>query len=400
MGAEALVLPEVIGAWELGAIGAAEGLGVAGGLGALGAGDIAGGFAGDIAAGMGGSALGAAGGALMPAAVAESAGSLAAQGLQQLGTGAWGLPAEAALGAPGIDPFGGYDQATQGWAPEVYNDPTQVSQMVQSAQATGMTPGELFNPTGSIQQNTVLGGTPGAEQLPSSLAQQTPGMFEGGMNADIYGNVDMGYGVAGNQIPQGLAQMIERSPLEKLGEYMQTPGGMFRGGQTLYTLMQQRQQAQMAKSMMEQYRQAQASAMRNQFPFNQYYGEYQKFMNNPTSYLQGMPGYQASQDFVKQAQARRNAASGNLGSGYGDSLLANVLGQNANQWYQTTGNQLGQAAGVSFNPNSAFAASQGGLPFALNSLNQSNKLGSEVAKGIGEILNSSGNLPKIFEGSY
>ena len=162
-------------------------------------------------------------------------------------------------------------------------------------------------------------------------------------------------------------------------------------------MFQKSQMEKQSKALMDQYQRAMASSQANQFPFNKYYGDYENFMKNPMAYLQKMSAFMASQNYAKEAQKRRNAGQGQLDAGYGDQLMTNAVGANANDWYKTTGAQLGQAAGVSFNPASGAMASAGSLPYALNNQNQAYGYGSEVVKGIGEILKGSNSLPDIFK---
>jgi hypothetical protein len=396
-GAE-LALPELFGAAEglsAGALGTGLGvggaeLGVAGGLGALGAGAGAGGW-----------------GALESLGIPPGIGAGAVAD-SQFGLGALG----AGVGAGSDFGMTGQEGLSNGWSPELAQDPTQVSQMIQASQSAGMTPGEMFNPGGSLQSQNILQGI-----NPGETGGLTQSIMNGPAGANPFqemmtqGPQSSSYGLDGTGFTQDATQL---APTQQFGTQAPgldsvyngaTTGGQggfnamnaLRGASTLNQLMQQRQLAAQSKQLLQQYQQAQASAQKNQFPFNQYYGEYQKFMSDPTAYLKNMPGYQASQDYTQQAQARKNAAGGNINSGFGAATLANVLGQNANQWYQSTGQQLGAAAGVGFNPSSYAQASSGSLPYALNTLGAANKAQGEVFKGATELLGNSRMLPDIFK---
>ena len=179
----------------------------------------------------------------------------------------------------------------------------------------------------------------------------------------------------------------------KLLEYLQTPKGMLQGGSLLANLFQASKTDKFAKQMLDQYMQAQRASQANQFPFQNYHGEYQNFMNNPLAYMQQKsPGFLASQNYVSEAQKRQNAGSGFNKAGYGDALMATVLGQNADSWYKSTGNQLGQAAGVGFSPASSFAATAGGLPQMFNQQNRSRSLYGDLFKGAVDMFGNAGIL--------
>ena len=109
-------------------------------------------------------------------------------------------------------------------------------------------------------------------------------------------------------------------------------------------------------------------------PYRSYDPMVSDFMRNPQArqqMLQNTPGYQASQNFIQQAQQRRNSATGQLGSGYGDALTANVLAQNAQGWDKQIWDQLSSSAGLGLTtaPQQAGLA-QSFLPNAFNAQNQ------------------------------
>src|SRR3990167_4208552 len=125
------------------------------------------------------------------------------------------------------------------------------------------------------------------------------------------------------------------------------------------------------------------------YPFQQNVPRAQSFINDPTARNQMMretPGFLASQEFAERAQQRRNSATGNLNTGYGDTLTADVLGRNASQWDNQLFNQLSQASGMGFNNVASQAQlGTGFLPAAFNM-----QTGADMTMGnaIGNVLQS------------
>lgn len=130
------------------------------------------------------------------------------------------------------------------------------------------------------------------------------------------------------------------------------------------------------------------------FPHQNFYGMAQDYLTNPAkryAYLQGTPGFLASQDYVKEAQRRKNAGTGDLSSGYGDALTATMMGQNAASWDDQLFKQIAQASGMQFNNQDTNARLTGSL---LPAMFQQQQQG-QTALG-NAVRNNQGFLPEIF----
>ena len=230
--------------------------------------------------------------------------------------------------------------------------------------ASGVNPMQNANITGSFN--------PGAPNFQGGAMS--------GWNNALGGN-GMTFSSPGDSMGAGTtATGTTGGPWSNFSNYMQTPAGQLRGALTLGQLYQQQKQ----NSLAGQYSKILSQASGNQFPFSQNFQNYQNFTNNPSGYLANNPSYVASQNYIQQASARANAANGYNNSGFGPALTATNLGQNANTWYNSTGTQLGAAAGVPFNPSSL--AMSGGSLASLGSANA----------GYGNIANS---LEKMIYGN-
>ena len=130
------------------------------------------------------------------------------------------------------------------------------------------------------------------------------------------------------------------------------------------------------------------------FPHQNFYQMAQEWLTDPAkryAYLQGTSGFMASQDYVKEAQKRKNAKNGYLSSGYGDALTSTVLGQNAASWDDQLFKQISQASGMGFNNQQSNAQLTSGLlPGMFNIQNQGNQA---LFEGVRK---NQGFLPEIF----
>jgi hypothetical protein len=131
------------------------------------------------------------------------------------------------------------------------------------------------------------------------------------------------------------------------------------------------------------------------FPHSNFYQMAQQYLTDPAKryeMVKGMPGFQAAQNYVSEAAKRRNAHTGDLKSGYGDSLMANVVGQNAKSWDDALFGQIAKASGMDFNPQSAQAyLASNLLPNIYNMRNQGNQAFWEG------IRRNQGYLPELFQ---
>lgn len=248
----------------------------------------------------------------------------------------------------------------------------------------------------SLSLEDVLSGTdPSIGQMAGTINQLDPTsqlMFEQGIPPDqINALGDVGgttasriggaleyagqYGPSGTgllgEIAQGYKQL--KDPLKLFGAYRQ-----WKGAQDLQKMYEQQMQQMQG------------------FPYQNYYGLASDFADPAKRYqmLQSNPSYIAAAAYAENAQKRRNARSGNLNSGYGDSLLASVLGQNAAAWEQQMFGQISGLTGMNQNNTSSQASLAGSMLPAINTAN------NQASQSIGgAIASNSGFLPEIFQGS-
>lgn len=164
--------------------------------------------------------------------------------------------------------------------------------------------------------------------------------------------------------------------------------GMVRDGLSLggglYNLYQANQTG---NAIQDSLNQANQQAAQNQFPYGQYRGLVDQYMNDPMSLLRNNPGYLASVDYLRKAGQRQMAGKGFNNAGNKDFYLADVLGKNAQSWWRDQWQPIAQTAGVTKENDPARLASV--QANAMNSIfqNQQQALGS-VGKAAGDFLGS------------
>lgn len=137
-----------------------------------------------------------------------------------------------------------------------------------------------------------------------------------------------------------------------------------------------------SKELHDLYSQMQAQ----NFPFSEFYGQARDFADPNKRYqmMLNNPGYLASRDYVTKAQGRRNAQTGDIKSGYGDSILADVIGKNAQSWDSQNFDQIKAMTGMGFNNSALTGAAM------LRALPDLYKLRASQGTDIGNILTKSG----------
>ncbi len=142
------------------------------------------------------------------------------------------------------------------------------------------------------------------------------------------------------------------------------------------------------RSMEDKYTGLRDTINANQFPFKDFQDMAYKFKDPQQRYQMMLdnPGYQASRDYVTKAQARRNAQTGDIKSGYGDSILADVIGKNAQNWDAQNFDQTKAMSGMGFNnaPSQALLA---------QIIPQIYKGRQDTAVDVGKTLNDSNLIP-------
>ena len=89
------------------------------------------------------------------------------------------------------------------------------------------------------------------------------------------------------------------------------------------------------------------------FPFQNYQYLAQMWADPAKRYemLKASPAFQESQRYAQQAQARRNARTGDINSGFGAATIADTLGKNASAWDKQLFDQISKITGMDFNGN-------------------------------------------------
>lgn len=101
-------------------------------------------------------------------------------------------------------------------------------------------------------------------------------------------------------------------------------------------------------------------ALSSQYPYGQNFDLVDQYNRDPMSLLRNNPGYLASVDYTAKAQARNNAMMGRTTSGYGDFLMADVLGKNAENWWKDQWQPIRDSAGLT-NPGAQLNAQTNAL---------------------------------------
>lgn len=114
--------------------------------------------------------------------------------------------------------------------------------------------------------------------------------------------------------------------------------------------------------------QLQNAGLNNQYPYGQNFDLVNQYNRDPMSLLRNNPGYLASVDYTAKAQQRQNAATGRNTSGYGDFLMADVLGKNAENWWKDAWQPIRDSAGLT-NPGAQLNAQTN----AINSINNTKR---------------------------
>lgn len=133
------------------------------------------------------------------------------------------------------------------------------------------------------------------------------------------------------------------------------------------------------------------SSLNSTYPYAQNFDLVDQYNRDPMSLLRNNPGYLASVDYAAKAQQRQNAAAGRNVSGYGDFLMADVLGKNAEQWWKDAWQPIRDSAGLT-NPGAQLNAQTN----AINSINQTKQ------KSLADMWNqgtkvATQTLPEIFK---
>ena len=153
------------------------------------------------------------------------------------------------------------------------------------------------------------------------------------------------------------------------------------------------------RSMEGAYNQARDRINANQFPFKDFQQQAYDF-TDPNKRYQMMldnPGYQASRDYATKAQMRRNARTGDLGTGYGDSILADVIGKNARDWDSQNFGQIEKMSGMGFNNANSQALLAQMIPQMYQGRQQ---VGTDIGNTLGNSLPTIlGWVGSLFEGS-
>lgn len=280
--------------------------------------------------------------------------------------GGLGIPEEiAALTGGGGNPIGAealWDVGSQSFRPEALI--------------------EGINPTGPMQ-GTI-----------NSVNPQTRLMFEqGAPQADINALGDVG-GTTGSRVAGAMEYAGQYGPsgTNLLGELMSG----YKQLKDPLSLLGAFRQWQSSNNMQKMYKDQMARFQQNSFPHGEFVQQARDFFDPAKRYqmLQSNPAFMEAQRYAEQAQRRKNARSGNLNSGYGDSLLANTLAQNANTWDQQMFGQIKDASGMSFNGQNTQAQ------FSGQALPQMTNLQNQADQGIFEgIRRNQGMLPDIFKTS-
>jgi hypothetical protein len=322
---------------------AAAGASMAGGAGAAGAGAAEGG-----AAAAGGTAAGASGGYAMPAAQGLSGAELGGMGLQQMGAGVWAAPgATGYLGAPMSAGLGGAQLGGQNYSTLAQQAP----ETSLGAESSGLDPNFAQHTNFGAPQdlNTMSSAAPGGSSNPIANAGGGQVMPSGG-GGDMTG------------MPQGGGTgMGSPSGFGWNPQTVQTGLGV---GSGLYGLYQGNQANQATRDALNQMNQNTTPSYPNQLNWDLV----DQYLRDPMSVLRNNPGYLASVDFVEKEARMNSAKAGYNVSGNKGHYMADVLGKNANSWYNNAWAPIRDAAGLG-RPDMSVQLGQAGIN-ATNTINQ------------------------------
>lgn len=126
------------------------------------------------------------------------------------------------------------------------------------------------------------------------------------------------------------------------------------------------------------------------YDYSQNWGLVNEFMNDPMGMLRKNPGYLASVDYLTNQEGRRSAGAGLTNSGNRVYNTANVLGNNAEKWYQDMWTPIKDAAGLARPDQSASL-----LQSQTNAIGQINKTKSDA---LGDVFKKGADfLPGAFK---
>jgi hypothetical protein len=197
-----------------------------------------------------------------------------------------------------------------------------------------------------------------------------------------------GTGIDWSKVPMGTGSSGSSNILDQITRSLtqQMPGSnaqtITRLAGNLYDIINQ-------KSMEGKYNNAVNGINANQFPFKDFQKQAYDWVDPAKRYqmLLDNPGYQAANAYIDNAQHRRNARTGDLKSGYGDALRADVIGKNAAAWDAQNFGQIKDMSGMGFNNANAQAVLAQMIPAMYAGRAQvGTNIGNTLAKGLPDIL--------------
>ena len=215
----------------------------------------------------------------------------------------------------------------------------------------------------------------------------TSSMLPGGANSPFGsaggGMIDLSGGGMGSVTGTGMPSSFLQDLMSRFGNQKDL---LKLGG----SLVQNQINKKNNKQMMDAINQSRNAG----FPFQnyQYLAQMWADPNKRYEMLQNNPAYRAAADYVKQAQMRRNAKTGDLDSGFGAATLASVLGQNAAAWDKQQFDQIAGITGMGFNNNDTTSRLAAALYPAMGANNVNN-----VANLMGALRANQGFFPDMLK---
>jgi hypothetical protein len=336
-----------------------------------------------------GGALGGAAATTSGAAGTAEYGGVASSGLAVGDAAAGGGSGVSSLSGPAT---GGYSSIPPNYAAMGASQPVGPASTVNlSTGATGTTAGSSAayqGLTGVPSATPLMGGAspylgvPDPSTTPDYPEPQPEG--SGSFDPSQAGGGEVGSGYPASAPGDGdiwsqIGKLLDPGNLKGAKDALGLGGG-------LYSLYNATRMEQQLGDAIKQAQGAQAPT----YDYSQNWDMVNQYMNDPMSLIKNNPGYLASVDYMTNQEARRSAGHGQTNSGNRVYNTANILGNNAQKWYNDMWNPIKDAAGLSRpDQSSSLLDTQ---TRALNQINttKQNALGDVFKKG-------ADTLPSLFK---